>query len=315
MAVLFFNNTYYPKAKRGSDFDQEFPYQQERGVAFQNGDSFFAISLNNGGDPHFFQIPSNSSITLKEWVSKSFGDANPTESAYLPGTFYKRIWRPGGPGYGKTTSQEKLTQSFVSLRILLNKLEELFETIEPAQSNLSAYGHRIREVILLACMEVESSFAAVLKENNYPSNGRLTTNDFVKACSPMLLDGYELSLQQYPEFPSFKPFKDWNTKQPTESLIWYDAYNKTKHDREENLKLGSLNNAVVSVGAAVVMFHAQYGMYFGPPSHDHKSPFIRSIFKVTTVGFDSYAKDCYIPKLVLPLGSAFPEWTSINYPF
>jgi hypothetical protein len=59
-------------------------------------------------------------------------------------------------------------------------------------------------------MEVESSWTAVLKENGYPSRGRLTTNDYVKLLHPMFLDGYEQSLQSYPTFPAFTPFKGWD---------------------------------------------------------------------------------------------------------
>jgi len=313
MSVLFFENKYYPSAKTGPRFDEDIGFHHEHGVAFQNEDAFFARSLNHGGDPHYLQIPAGTSITLRNWVEKSFGDSNPVESDYVPGTFYKRMWRPMGLGYNTTASPEKLTQSFVSLRILLNKLEDLFETLEPTESNLLAYGHKVRELILLACMEVESGWCAVLKENGYRS-GIWTTKDYIKLRKPMCLDAYELSLQQYPKFPSFSPFKDWEEQKPTKSLVWYDAYNEIKHDREENLKLATLQNAVLAVGAAVVIFYSQYGSNLGPFTHDQKIPLIRSVFK-TSVGFERYEREFYIPKLVLPLNSAFPVWTAINYPF
>jgi hypothetical protein len=147
--------------------------------------------------------------------SKSFGDTEPTMSEYVPGTFYKRIWRPlACPGsLHSAISQEKLTESFVALRILLSKLETLFETVEPSEPNLPTYGHKIREILLLACMEVESSWSAILKENGYSPGRRFTTNDYVKLSGPMLLDGYTLFLQSYPSFPEFAPFKDWNASE------------------------------------------------------------------------------------------------------
>lgn len=222
MSVVYFQNKYYPKAKCGPYFGEECSFLHKRGVAFEGERAFFASGLNEGGIIHFISTPS---MTLKEWVARSFGDTEPVESEYIPGTCHKRISRPlvcSGTLY-KTVSQEKLNGSFVSLRMLLNKLEDLFETVEPSESNLSAYGHRIRKILLLACMEVESSWSAVLKENGYSSNGQFTTNDYVKLCEPMLLDGYELSLQSYPHFPSFTPFKDWEVSNPTKSLAWYDA--------------------------------------------------------------------------------------------
>jgi hypothetical protein len=320
-AVLFFVNRYFPQGKSGTDFRNNFSFHHEHGVAFHNQDALFASGVNHGGSVHFATSNNPSLIVLKDWIAKSFGDTNPVESTYIPGTVYKRIFRPlaSTGSFYRAISQE-LTESFVSLRILLNKLEELFETLEPAKENLSAYGHKIREILLLACMEVESSWSAVLKDNAYASpSGRLTTNDYVKLLTPMLLDSYELSLQSYPRLPSFTPFVNWDASYPTESLTWYDAYNKTKHDREENLKFATLQNAIHSVGAAVVMFHAQFGFQFGLTGMDQKGPVIRNVFRIVS-HFDKYPHECYKPKYEL-LESTAPtptpsfDWQSINYPF
>jgi len=330
MTALFFNNKYHPKAKQAPDFNEEFNFPHERGVALQCKNYFIAVSLMHGGEPYFFKIPSQITTTLKEWVAKTFGDINPIEPEYKPGTVYKRIYRPVVYGsYIRAINQEKLTQSFISLRILLNKLEELFETIEPSKANLPAYGYKIREILLLACMEVESSWAAVLKENKYPvSPDKLNTNDYVKLNNVMLLDNYSLCLQHYPDFPTFMPFKDWGATEPTESLAWYAAYNKTKHDREENLKLATLDNTVTAVGAAVIMFHAQFGLNFGIGWNDKKIPVIQNVFKfVSTSLYGEYFKknitDYYVPKFELPTNNAEPDmkpvpsfdWTAINYKF
>ena len=94
------------------------------------------------------------------------------------------------------------------------------------------YGHKIRELLLLACMEVESSWTAVLKINEY-GKGRLTTQDYVKLLSPMYLDRYWVNLPSY-KYPSIKPFEGWDAEDPKPSPChWYHAYNQTKHDREE----------------------------------------------------------------------------------
>jgi hypothetical protein len=165
-------------------------------------------------------------------------------------------------------------------------------------------------------MEVESVWAAVLKENGYVSNRNLTTNDYVKLLGPMLLDSYELSLKAYPRFPTFTPFEGWSASNPTGSLAWYDAYNKTKHDREENLKLATLRNAVQSVGAAVVMFHAQFGFQFGM---DQMSPVIWNVFRIVS-HFEKHWQECYIPKYeATENASSAPvasfDWHAIDYSF
>jgi hypothetical protein len=56
-----------------------------------------------------------------------------------------------------------MTQSFIALKLLLTKMQDVFETVEPGELNLQTYGHKIRELLLLAAMEVEASWAAALK--------------------------------------------------------------------------------------------------------------------------------------------------------
>lgn len=319
--ILFFENKHYPNVKTGPGFQNQFPFQHTHGVAFHNQNTLFASGVNHGGGVHFAPYTNPTLAALKDWVEKSFGDPQPTESPYVPGTVYKRMFRPlaSTGSFDRAIAQDKFTESFVALRILLNKLEELFETVEPTTANLPAYGHKIREILLLGCMEVESSWAAVLKDNGYASAGHFTTNDYVKLLEPMLLDSYELSLQSYPLVPPFTPFANWDRSNPTQSLGWYDAYNKTKHDREANLHLGSLENAIHSVGAAVVLFYAQFGFRFGPTGGDRKGPIISNIFRAIS-HFDKYPNACYIPSYeVLPNASPTPtpsfDWQVVNYPF
>lgn len=321
MSILFFHNKFFPVGKKGDNFDQDFSFHHERGIAIEDNGVFFASGINEGGEIHFLKN-NNAKIKLEDWVLKSFGDPSPEKSDYKIGTYYKRILRPFTYGVRpyEIISQEKLNESFVSLVILLKKLEDLFEVIEPNDDNLLVYGHKIREILLLACMEVESSCSAVLKENQYSKKGFFTSNDYIKLKEVMFLDAYELSLQSYPRFPVFSPFRDWNIEKPTESLVWYKAYNETKHDREGNLKYATLENAVYAVGAVVIMFYAQFGLSFGTGFMDQKSPFIRKLFKTTSVDFKKYEKYFYISKLELDPISEKPtpsikNYTIEDYPF
>jgi hypothetical protein len=93
-SVIFFTNKYYPNGKRGDNFRQDFTFQHERGVAFHNENTLFASSINEGGSVHFVSFPNASLADLKDWVAKTFGDSDPVESGYVPGTIYKRIFRP-----------------------------------------------------------------------------------------------------------------------------------------------------------------------------------------------------------------------------
>ena len=76
-------------------------------------------------------------MRFQTWVKEAFGDGNPVESEYQPVTVYYRISRPVINGsFYRAIPQEKLTGSFVALRILLNKLREI-ENADPEGGEMS----------------------------------------------------------------------------------------------------------------------------------------------------------------------------------
>lgn len=316
MPIFYFENRQYPNWIRFRDLERELSFGHPRGVAYERDGYFFATGLNNGGEAVAARANGRS---IGDWIEQTFGDPSPATSASEPGVRFNRIAHPSTLGFlhGDPALGEKLNESFVVLRMLLRKLDELFETIEPAAPNISTYGHRIRDVLLLACMEVESSWTAVLKENGYTtSSGMFNTNDYVKLSQAMMLDGYELSLQSYACYLAFTPFANWDPARPTQSLGWYDSYNKTKHDREGNLQYATLENAVSAVGAAVVMFHAQFGVSFGTGSMDQRNPIIRNTFRLTTVGLERHERDFYIPLFAIQNNQiVVANWTTVDYTF
>jgi hypothetical protein len=282
------------------------------GVAFLSGSQWTYAGIDTArADSWPVPITPQDLPTLKTWINGIFGDAAPEESDYLPGTAYKRISRRAlvmGKLEG-AIDQKAFTQSFVALKLLLAKMQDIFETVEPGPANLQTYGHKIRELLLLAAMEVEASWAAVLKANEYVRD-HFTTNDYVKLLRPMRLDSFSVKLRSYTDFPGFTPFRDWDTAHPTNSLAWYDAYNKTKHNREENLGVATLERAVHAVGAAVVMFYAQFG--YGITIGQDKSDLLRNVFTLE-VDLLKYPRDIYIP--TRPVAGKGFEWILIDYPF
>jgi hypothetical protein len=57
------------------------------------------------------------------------------------------------------------------------------------------------------------------------------------------------------------PFSGWSSTAPTQSLSWYDAYNKTKHDRAHHFGAASLENGIRAVMANVVLFAVRFGPF------------------------------------------------------
>lgn len=128
--------------------------------------------------------------------------------------------------------------------------------VEPASSNLGSYGHEIRNLMLLACTEVETQCRGVLKANNY-SKSVPTRADYRKLAEPMRLFGYEVSLSRFPDLPAIRPFAGWATGGT--KLPWYDAYNAVKHNREVDFSLATLANAIDAVCGLIVIAYAQDG--------------------------------------------------------
>jgi len=287
------------------------------GVAYlAQGRAYFG-AVNCSGSLTSQPLPTSDWSSLRRWVAERFGDSDPIESEYKPGAAYKRMFQPisGLSSFHTAIDTNARTQSFVALRLLLAKMAGIFENIEPSPRNLHVYGHKVRELLLLAAMEAEASWAAILKANGYPPKDRLNTTDYVKLLDPMLLDSYSLALTSYPEFPSFAPLKDWDAKRPTQSLDWYEAYNATKHNREECLDAATLERAIHAVGATVVMFYAQFG-WKSSLLADESSPLIGSVFR-DQFDTNKHPHSCYIAdETVFNSTMANPwTWELVDYPF
>jgi hypothetical protein len=130
--------------------------------------------------------------------------------------------------------------------------------VHPHDDNLHSYGHEIRNLLLLACTEVETHWRAVLEANGY-SNGITSTKDYVKLYGPLQLESYQVSFPGYPWLHPMRPFAHWDGNNPTKSLVWYAAYNGVKHDREKNFRDAKLAYAFQAVTACAVMLCAQFG--------------------------------------------------------
>jgi len=152
----------------------------------------------------------------------------------------------------------------VQLEVFSQSVKDILQNIEPIPEHLTVFGHKIRNLLLLAATEVEAQLKGILKANNYnfavTSGGqeRATTNDYVKLCDPLHLKEYQVQLTYTPELEPRSPFRDWDPSSPTQSLRWYEAYNQVKHDREAQFQAATLENALDAVIACDILRQAQY---------------------------------------------------------
>jgi hypothetical protein len=148
--------------------------------------------------------------------------------------------------------------------LLLQKdLQQLFDYIEPADSNKGCYSYRLHELLLRVCVEVEVNFKAILQENIYSKAPRKwDIADYQKINRSHHLSSYRVLVPYWDGKTKRAPFMSWNRNQP---LKWYQAYNDVKHNRCANFALASLNNVIDAMCGLVVILSAQFYTYdFSP---------------------------------------------------
>ncbi|HQT65752.1 MAG: hypothetical protein B7Z75_13235 [Acidocella sp. 20-57-95] len=187
-----------------------------------------------------------------------------------PGEYYPRMARPNAehlydsPGIypGDNEAASEMAMAHDQIIVLADRLGDICRTIHPNGDNLKAYGHEIRNLLILACTEAEAYWRGILVANHVcKQSARLSTNDYVKLAAPMKLREYGVYFSSYPWMPILHPYATWGTTgSPTKDLPWYDAYNSVKHDREGKFPLATLSCAFDAVAACFVMLFAQYGI-------------------------------------------------------
>jgi hypothetical protein len=206
-----------------------------------------------------------------------------------PGEYYYCMARPiaglgygDSPGYNPEQSDELMetrASSIGQLRALIEQLERICRVIQPhpKSNNLSAYGHEIRNILLLACTEVEAQWKKIMQRNGEANC--FNTKHYVQLAEPLKLAEYRVSFSYYPELPPIAPFENWkkDSSKPTQDLEWYAAYNAIKHDRETNFSQATLFRAFQAVTALFVMLCAQHGWAIALRGDEAAGAFLRLI--------------------------------------
>jgi hypothetical protein len=163
--------------------------------------------------------------------------------------------------YSKTP--EHYVRAFL---LIQSDLQRLFEFIEPSDCNLDTYSFRIHDLFVRVCIEIEANFKAILIENIYnptDRNGNLIPekkwnfNNYRIVNKTHHLSSYKVHVPIWDGTQSvFEPFKQWATK--TE-LSWYQAYNRSKHDRKIAFKEANFGNLLSAITGLLVLLSSQFG--------------------------------------------------------
>ncbi len=202
-----------------------------------------------------------------------------------PGEYFPRIARPRStrpecsPGHNPDQSaaaRNIRTTSTGQLHALIQELQQICRVVHPIEHNFCAYGHEIRNIIIIACTEVEAHWKNILEANGQNAKNR---RDYVKLALPMKLGEYRVTLPWYPWLDPIAPFEKWVPVErgKKQTLPWYDAYNDIKHDREKNFAEAKLIYALKAVTGCFVMLCGQYGWDFATRGEAAADAFFRLI--------------------------------------
>ena len=179
---------------------------------------------------------------------------------------YYRLYRPGlhrdtfnnpTEGYERDAMflPEAERKSMIkAARLIIDDFERLFEYIEPHTSNEEVFSHRIYELLLRTCTEVESCCKGILIANGHAAN---SMDDYKKIEQSSHLSGYTVEYSNWlPLKYVTQPFTNWATGA---SLPWHKAYNDVKHNRCQNFSKASLKNLLDAISGLLCIIHAQIG--------------------------------------------------------
>ena len=190
-----------------------------------------------------------------------------TEETQQPVWPYHRCYRPirGADGYSieehnylvdhsYAKHPEKYVRAFLQLQ---QEMKNLFQYIEPGDNNLKTYSDQIYQLLVRICIEVESNFKAILKENIYSGQEKdWCMEDYCKIDKSHRLSDYQVNMPAWDgKKNTFQPFLGWKE---SSRLGWYKAYNQVKHNRAERLKAANFANLMNAFCGLFVVLTAQF---------------------------------------------------------
>jgi hypothetical protein len=193
-------------------------------------------------------------------------------------------------------------QHYIRAFLLIQEdLLKLFGYVEPCDENLGTISLRIQELLTRVCIEIEANFTAILKENKYSNTANWNLkNDYSLIEFSHKLSSYMVKFPVWRgENNTRRPFGNWATKpnQNWHILDWYQAYNKSKHDRHLHFDKATFNTLLNAVSGLVVLLSAQ----FMNESYSPNSKFI---------GLSGNYSYDYDPKMETAIGGYF----RVQYP-
>jgi hypothetical protein len=292
---------------------------QPRGYAYEtdthfvhvygSGDGLWAISPG-------LTVSEGKQGNLTDWIANQFGAEDIESSSCDVGETVEGVWRPGiffdtNMLAGLGQNQVELRSAEQRLLLLIQRLDEVLLYIEPSPQSLETFGQKTRELLILACTDVEAQWKYYLDNAGVtPAGQGFRTNDYVRLKDPLFLSEYEVSFPRHSALAPIRPFLTWNAAMPTQSLPWYNQYNQTKHDGLNRLSSATVLACIEAVAASIAMFSVRFGPHRLFGGQGMLSALVNSSISVSLRGCDP--KTFYPPVVDVSSRNAFMTWGSAN---
>lgn len=179
---------------------------------------------------------------------------------------FPRTWRPfltdHVDGYMKDSRFAEHPEHYMrAFRLISTDISELFYYIEPGATNINTFSHRIHEILMRTCIEVEANCKAILSANKYNKNtSDMNMSDYKKLELTHRLSEYEVMISEWADdqYKIRKPFANWSSGS---ALPWYVAYNTVKHNRQEHFAEANFLHLTDAVSALSALIGAQFRDY------------------------------------------------------
>ena len=129
-------------------------------------------------------------------LTEDFQDTSQNETSFAE--YYKDL---------PINNFQEYSNQLRQLEIILDDMAEVFKVVAPHYQQRSVYGHAIRNIIILACTELDARMQNILANNGVnPNRKYFEMKDYFKLNAPLKLDEYELSFNRYGDLRTFFAF-------------------------------------------------------------------------------------------------------------
>lgn len=161
----------------------------------------------------------------------------------------------------------QLSRAYINIE---KDLRQIFDYIEPGESNKDTFSLELYSLLLRACTEVELNCKLILEANGAsPKGNSFNMKDYMKLEKSSLLSKYTIIYPNWRKKDSnscsvehirkeYCPFASFSKSMP-KSPDWYRDYNEVKHNREGNFEKATLENCMNAVAGVLILLYSQFG--------------------------------------------------------